>query len=38
MSPERNWKLRVEDILACIQKIESYMQGLTYEQFSVDSL
>jgi uncharacterized protein with HEPN domain len=36
MSPERNWRMRVEDILACIQKIKSYTHGLTYEQFSVD--
>ena len=36
MSPERNWRMRVEDILACIQKIESYTHGLTYEQFSLD--
>ena len=36
MSPERNWRMRVEDILACIQKIDSYTHGLTYEQFSVD--
>ena len=36
MSPERNWRMRVEDILACIQKIESYTSGLTFEQFSID--
>ncbi len=36
MSPERNWRMRVEDILACIQKIDSYTHDLTYEQFSVD--
>ena len=36
MSPERNWRMRVEDILACIQKIELYTHGLTNEQFSVD--
>ena len=36
MSPERNWRMRVEDILACIQKIKSYTRGLTYEQFSID--
>jgi len=36
MSPERSWSMRVEDILACIQKIKAYTQGLTYEQFSAD--
>jgi uncharacterized protein with HEPN domain len=29
MSPERDWRMRVEDILACIQKIEEHTQGLT---------
>ena len=28
MSPERDWMMRVEDILACIQNIEEYTQGL----------
>ena len=37
MSPERNWKMRVEDILGCIQKIASYTQGMTYEQFCGDN-
>lgn len=37
MSPERDWKMRVDDILACIQKIEAYTHDLTYEQFSVDN-
>lgn len=37
MSPERNWRIRVEDILACIKKIKSYTHGMTYEQFSMDS-
>ena len=36
MSPERDWRMRVEDILACIQNIAKYTQGLTYEQFSDD--
>lgn len=37
MSPERDWKMRVNDILACIQKIKAYTHGMTYEQFSADS-
>jgi len=36
MSPERNWTIRVEDILACIEKIKAYTHGMTYEQFFVD--
>jgi len=36
MSPERNWKMRIEDILASIQKIENYTHGMTYKQFSTD--
>jgi uncharacterized protein with HEPN domain len=36
MSPERNWRMRVEDILACIEKIQAYTQRMTYEQFSAD--
>ena len=31
MSPERDWKLRVDDILACIEKIKSYTRGMTIE-------
>jgi uncharacterized protein with HEPN domain len=36
MSPERNWSIRVEDILACIEKIKTYTRGMTYEQFCND--
>lgn len=36
MSPERNWKMRVEDILGCIAKIKEYTRGMNYEQFSAD--
>ncbi len=36
MSPERNWRMRVEDILACIEKIWEYTHGMSYEQFCVD--
>lgn len=37
MSPERNWSMRVEDILVCIEKIMSYTRGMSYDQFSSDS-
>lgn len=36
MSPERGWKMRVEDILACIEKIDTYTAGITFEQFKAD--
>jgi uncharacterized protein with HEPN domain len=36
MSPERNWRMRVEDILTCIGKIQAYTRGMTYEQFCED--
>lgn len=36
MSPERNWRMRIEDILACIEKIRVYTQEMTYEQFCAD--
>jgi uncharacterized protein with HEPN domain len=34
--PPREWRLRVEDILEAIAKIERYVQGLTFEQFQSD--
>lgn len=36
MSPERNWKMRVEDNLACIEKIKQYTHGMSFEQFCKD--
>ncbi len=33
---ERNWRMRVEDILVCIGKIKTYTHNMTYEQFSAD--
>jgi uncharacterized protein with HEPN domain len=33
MSHERNWEIRVNDILACIAKIERYTKELTFDQF-----
>lgn len=37
MSHERNWKMRVEDILGSIEKIKDYTRGMTCEQFSEDA-
>ena len=34
--PPRQWRLRVEDILDAIAKIERYVEGLTFEQFHTD--
>ncbi len=34
--PPREWRLRVEDILDAIAKIEQYVSGLSFEQFQVD--
>jgi len=36
MCAERNWKLRVRDILNCIEKIRNYTNSLTFEQFQKD--
>jgi uncharacterized protein with HEPN domain len=36
MSPERNWKMRIEDILTCIEKVNEYTRGMSYEQFCAD--
>lgn len=32
----RDWKLRVDDILTCIEKIQKYTAGMTFEQFRDD--
>jgi uncharacterized protein with HEPN domain len=32
----REWRLRVEDILDAIAKIERYVHGLTFDQFKAD--
>ena len=34
--PPREWRLRVEDILEAIARIERYVEGLTFEQFQAD--
>lgn len=36
MSPERSWRIRVEDILVCIEKIKEYTHEMNYEQFQAD--
>jgi len=33
----RDWKLRVNDILTCIEKIQGYTAGMTFEQFRDDA-
>ena len=34
--PPREWRLRVDDILEAIAKIEQYVNGLSFEQFQAD--
>lgn len=34
--PPRDWRLRVEDILDAIARIERYVEGLGFEQFQSD--
>jgi uncharacterized protein with HEPN domain len=34
--PPREWRLRVDDILEAIARIERYVEGLTIEQFKAD--
>ena len=36
MSP-REWRLRVEDIMAAVRKAAGYVQGMSAEQFAADS-
>lgn len=36
MSAEREWMLRIQDILDCIEKITEYTRSMTYEQFQKD--
>jgi len=36
MSAEREWMLRIQDILDCIEKISNYTQSMTYDQFQTD--
>jgi len=34
--PSRRWRVRVEDILQAISKIEQYTAGMTFETFRAD--
>jgi uncharacterized protein with HEPN domain len=34
--PPRAWRLRVEDILDAIARIQQYVEGLAFEQFQAD--
>lgn len=34
--PSREWKLRVEDILEAIAKIERYVEGMDFKDFQAD--
>jgi uncharacterized protein with HEPN domain len=34
--PPRDWRLRAEDILDAIARIQRYVEGLTFEQFQAD--
>jgi uncharacterized protein with HEPN domain len=36
MSPERNWKMRAQDIINCVEKIGIYTRGMSFEQFQAD--
>ena len=34
--PPRNWKIRIRDILDCIEKIEKFTRGYTFTDFQED--
>jgi uncharacterized protein with HEPN domain len=34
--PPREWRLRVDDVVEAIARIERYVEGLTFEQFQAD--
>ena len=34
--PPRNWKIRIRDILDCIEKIERFTRGYTFADFQED--
>jgi len=36
-SGSREWKLRVQDIMACIEKIERFTEGMSFDQFVGDT-
>ncbi len=35
--PNRDWKLRIEDILGAIDEIGQFIKGMSYESFVMDS-
>ena len=36
MSP-RNWQTRIEDMLTCIHNVQSFVTGMTYDDFFEDA-
>ncbi|MCL6473387.1 MAG: DUF86 domain-containing protein [Firmicutes bacterium] len=36
--PHRDWRLRIEDILECIEKIQRYTKGMNFEEFVSDEM
>ena len=36
--PPRKWRLRLQDILECISKIQQYTHGQDFEQFNTNEL
>ena len=36
MPPDRDWPLRIKDILGAVDRIARYTAGMTYEQFARD--
>lgn len=35
--PPRDWKLRIEDMIEAIERIQKYTHGMSYEQFAADT-
>ncbi len=38
MPHKRDWKLRISDILECIENILAYTDGMTFEQFQAERM
>jgi len=36
--PSRHWRMRIEDILECVAKIEQYTAGMTFADFCADPM
>lgn len=36
--PPRDWKFRIEDILECIEKIETYTEGMDFNTFKQSNI